>query len=144
MLIDYYRAVGPPLPPRTVRFNSLASAFSTQLRSLMDTLTTTTPYFVRCINPNNRQRHTLFDPSYVRPQLRYCMATTCRHMVVSVMAMRGHVGTMICTSSHRARTPQIRWSDRGATHSQVWLPDQVSTRPGCCQLCSVPFINSLI
>jgi hypothetical protein len=52
------------------RFQSLAGNFARQLQLLMLTLQTTTPYFVRCINPNASKQKLLFDDEYVRPQLR--------------------------------------------------------------------------
>lgn len=61
----------PAAPSRGVRFNSLASSFAQQLKSLMETLNTTTPHFVRCVNPNGRQRPNDFEDHYVRSQLRY-------------------------------------------------------------------------
>ena len=54
-----------------MRFQSLGANFSAQLASLMATLSTTTPYFVRCVNPNNVKRPNYFDDKNVRPQLRY-------------------------------------------------------------------------
>ncbi len=51
-------------------FQSLGSSFSKQLQSLMEMLRSTTPHFVRCINPNQFKRARTFDNEYVRPQLR--------------------------------------------------------------------------
>ncbi len=36
----------------------------------METLQSTTPHFVRCVNPNQFKRSQMYDPDYVRPQLR--------------------------------------------------------------------------
>jgi myosin heavy subunit len=36
----------------------------------METLEETTPFFVRCINPNKTKSKRVFDREYVRPQLR--------------------------------------------------------------------------
>lgn len=55
----------------SMTFNSVSSVFSRQLQSLMDTLTATTPYFIRCIKPNMTKRPREFDADYVCPQLRY-------------------------------------------------------------------------
>ena len=44
--------------------------FSKQLSSLMDMLSGTKPYFIRCIKPNSEKVANNFDWEYVRPQLR--------------------------------------------------------------------------
>jgi myosin V len=51
------------------RFVSVGRMFQQQLFHLMQTLSTTTPYFVRCINPNPRQIANDFDAKYVQPQI---------------------------------------------------------------------------
>ena len=51
-------------------FKSVGSDFQKQLQSLMDTLYSTTPHFVRCVNPNQFKRSQMYDAEYVRPQLR--------------------------------------------------------------------------
>lgn len=51
-------------------FQSVGSMFSKQLGSLMKTLRSTQPHFIRCINPNQFKEPSQFDHEYVRPQLR--------------------------------------------------------------------------
>jgi myosin heavy subunit len=53
------------------RFVSIGSTFSSQLVTLMKTLKTTTPYFVRCASPNGDQLPNKFVWEYVKPQLVY-------------------------------------------------------------------------
>jgi chromosome segregation ATPase len=52
-------------------FTSVSSVFSHQLETLSQTLKQTTPYFVRCIKPNQTKKPWEFVDSYVQPQLRY-------------------------------------------------------------------------
>mmetsp|Transcript_38665 Transcript_38665/g.76103 ORF Transcript_38665/g.76103 Transcript_38665/m.76103 type:complete len:1885 (-) Transcript_38665:85-5739(-) len=55
----------------SMQFNSVSNVFSKQLESLMQTLTATTPYFIRCIKPNTHKSPRSFDAEYVHPQLTY-------------------------------------------------------------------------
>lgn len=50
---------------------TLGSTFQRQLNSLMETLQQTTPYFVRCVNPNNVKKSSDYVRDYVRAQLRW-------------------------------------------------------------------------
>lgn len=54
----------------TKTFLSVGNTFQKQLSSLMETLKSTSPHFVRCVNPNQFKRSEMFDADYVRPQLR--------------------------------------------------------------------------
>eukprot|EP00474_Spongospora_subterranea_P006514 CRZ06972.1 hypothetical protein [Spongospora subterranea] len=58
--------------PRKVQssFSSVSGTFKKQLSSLMDTLNSTSAYFVRCVKPNTSYESWVFDLDYVRPQLR--------------------------------------------------------------------------
>ncbi|CEO99114.1 hypothetical protein PBRA_001019 [Plasmodiophora brassicae] len=51
-------------------FSSVSATFKKQLASLMETLQSTSAYFVRCIKPNTKCESWAFDLDYVRPQLR--------------------------------------------------------------------------
>eukprot|EP01083_Nonionella_stella_P145898 458181_1 len=55
---------------RRGKARSIGSQFKSQLDVLMETLYQTTPFFVRCINPNGRKSPTHFDSEYVLSQLR--------------------------------------------------------------------------
>ncbi|KAM6954047.1 unconventional myosin-X [Aplochiton taeniatus] len=50
---------------------SVSSQFKNSLHSLMATLSTANPFFVRCIKPNNHKRSEHFEPTVVLNQLRY-------------------------------------------------------------------------
>jgi len=69
------RELFPPTPATenlpTSRFVSVGRIFQQQLTSLMSTLQSTTPYFVRCINPNAHQRANDFDWRYIQPQIHF-------------------------------------------------------------------------
>jgi len=52
------------------RFTSVGRVFQGQLTLLLETLKSTTPFFVRCINPNPRQCAGDFDWTYIEPQIR--------------------------------------------------------------------------
>ena len=58
------------------RFRSVSSVFSTQLSSLLNQLQQTSPYFVRCINPNGSKKPDSFEIDYVLKQLRYGNASS--------------------------------------------------------------------
>jgi hypothetical protein len=53
------------------RFKSVGSGFASQLTALMETLTATQPYFIRCASPNSQQLPSKFVWDYVKPQLKY-------------------------------------------------------------------------
>ena len=48
----------------------LAGAFTRQLEALVLTLRQTTPHYVRCVKPNEKQAPAAFEPSFVLHQLR--------------------------------------------------------------------------
>ena len=52
------------------KFSSVSRVFQQQLAALMQTLQSTTPFFIRCVNPNPRQSSGDFDTRYVQPQIR--------------------------------------------------------------------------
>lgn len=54
----------------SMKFKSLGTTFVQSLTALMKTLKTTDPYFVRCINPNDKKQKLTFDDEYTKPQLR--------------------------------------------------------------------------
>eukprot|EP00462_Mataza_sp_D1_P023181 CAMPEP_0175129322 /NCGR_PEP_ID=MMETSP0087-20121206/5405_1 /TAXON_ID=136419 /ORGANISM="Unknown Unknown, Strain D1" /LENGTH=1956 /DNA_ID=CAMNT_0016411453 /DNA_START=136 /DNA_END=6006 /DNA_ORIENTATION=+ len=55
---------------RGSKFRSTSNVFSSGLEELMRTLKQTTPYFVRCIKPNDCKQPKNFNGEYVKPQLR--------------------------------------------------------------------------
>ncbi len=55
---------------KSARFSSVSRVFQQQLHTLMETLHSTTPYFVRCINPNASQKAQKFDVRYIQPQIK--------------------------------------------------------------------------
>ncbi|KAK8712719.1 hypothetical protein V6N13_147948 [Hibiscus sabdariffa] len=63
----------PPLPEETsksAKFSSIGSRFKLQLQSLMDTLNSTEPHYVRCVKPNNKLKPAIFENLNVMQQLR--------------------------------------------------------------------------
>ncbi|XP_077413227.1 unconventional myosin-X [Vanacampus margaritifer] len=50
---------------------TVSSHFKDSLHSLMATLSTSNPFFIRCIKPNTHKMPDLFDPAVVLNQLRY-------------------------------------------------------------------------
>ena len=51
---------------------TLGSTFKASLASLMETLRSTAPNYIRCIKPNEQKAAFLFDPVHVLSQLRAC------------------------------------------------------------------------
>ncbi|KAL0015018.1 hypothetical protein SO802_002087 [Lithocarpus litseifolius] len=63
----------PPLPEessKSSKFSSIGSRFKLQLQSLMETLNTTEPYYIRCVKPNNVLKPAIFENVNVIQQLR--------------------------------------------------------------------------
>ncbi|KAL7159103.1 hypothetical protein ABFS83_01G006500 [Erythranthe nasuta] len=64
----------PPLPEESSRssykFSSVASRFKQQLQSLMETLSSTEPHYVRCVKPNSLNRPHRFENASIIHQLR--------------------------------------------------------------------------
>ncbi|KAJ7955936.1 Myosin [Quillaja saponaria] len=63
----------PPLPEessKSSKFSSIGSRFKLQLQSLMETLNSTEPHYIRCVKPNNALRPAIFENSNVIQQLR--------------------------------------------------------------------------
>ncbi|KAJ7982129.1 Myosin [Quillaja saponaria] len=63
----------PPLPEETSKqskFSSIGSRFKQQLQSLMETLNTTEPHYIRCVKPNTVLKPGIFENFNVLNQLR--------------------------------------------------------------------------
>lgn len=63
----------PPLPEessKSSKFSSIGSRFKLQLQSLMETLSTTEPHYIRCVKPNNVLKPSIFENFNVIQQLR--------------------------------------------------------------------------
>ncbi|GMI94274.1 MYOSIN XI E [Hibiscus trionum] len=63
----------PPLPEETSKsskFSSIGSRFKLQLQSLMDTLNSTEPHYIRCVKPNNKLKPAIFENQNIMQQLR--------------------------------------------------------------------------
>ncbi|XP_061353959.1 myosin-12 [Gastrolobium bilobum] len=63
----------PPLPEETSKqskFSSIGSQFKQQLQSLMETLSTTEPHYIRCVKPNSVLQPGIFENFNVLNQLR--------------------------------------------------------------------------
>ncbi|KAE8038143.1 hypothetical protein FH972_010683 [Carpinus fangiana] len=63
----------PPLPEETSKqskFSSIGTRFKQQLQSLMETLNTTEPHYIRCVKPNTVLKPGIFENFNVLNQLR--------------------------------------------------------------------------
>ncbi|XP_057798033.1 myosin-9-like isoform X2 [Salvia miltiorrhiza] len=67
----------PPVPEETnkssknsSKFSSIGSRFKLQLQSLMDTLNSTEPHYIRCVKPNNQLKPAIFENVNIMQQLR--------------------------------------------------------------------------
>nr|TKV91368.1 hypothetical protein SEVIR_9G091500v2 [Setaria viridis] len=63
----------PPLPEETSKqskFSSIGTRFKQQLQSLMETLSTTEPHYIRCVKPNTVLKPGIFENFNVLNQLR--------------------------------------------------------------------------
>ncbi|KAI4986953.1 hypothetical protein ZWY2020_019583 [Hordeum vulgare] len=55
---------------KSTKFTSIGSSFKQQLQSLLETLSTVEPHYIRCIKPNNVLKPAIFENSNVLQQLR--------------------------------------------------------------------------
>ncbi|XP_010413898.2 PREDICTED: myosin-10-like [Camelina sativa] len=55
---------------KTSKFSSIGSQFKQQLQSLLETLNTTEPHYIRCVKPNNVLKPEIFENANVLHQLR--------------------------------------------------------------------------
>ncbi|VAH61307.1 unnamed protein product [Triticum turgidum subsp. durum] len=63
----------PSLPEessKSSKFSSIGSRFKLQLQSLMETLSSTEPHYIRCVKPNNLLKPAIFENTNVIQQLR--------------------------------------------------------------------------
>ncbi|XP_047307898.1 myosin-17-like [Impatiens glandulifera] len=63
----------PPLPQdssKSSKFSSIGSRFKLQLQSLMETLNSTEPHYIRCVKPNNVLKPAIFENANIIQQLR--------------------------------------------------------------------------
>ncbi|XP_051148594.1 myosin-17-like [Andrographis paniculata] len=63
----------PPLPEessKSSKFSSIGTRFKQQLQSLMETLSSTEPHYIRCVKPNNVLKPAIFENINVIQQLR--------------------------------------------------------------------------
>ncbi|KAK1312173.1 hypothetical protein QJS10_CPA07g00336 [Acorus calamus] len=63
----------PPLPEessKSSKFSSIGSRFKLQLQSLMETLSSTEPHYIRCVKPNNVLKPAIFENFNIIQQLR--------------------------------------------------------------------------
>ncbi|KDP33878.1 hypothetical protein JCGZ_07449 [Jatropha curcas] len=63
----------PPLPEessKSSKFSSIGSRFKLQLQSLMETLSSTEPHYIRCVKPNNVLKPMIFENANIIQQLR--------------------------------------------------------------------------
>ncbi|GAV72973.1 Myosin_head domain-containing protein/IQ domain-containing protein/DIL domain-containing protein/Myosin_N domain-containing protein [Cephalotus follicularis] len=63
----------PPLPEessKSSKFSSIGSRFKLQLQSLMETLNSTEPHYIRCVKPNNVLKPSIFENNNIIQQLR--------------------------------------------------------------------------
>ncbi|KAI7727736.1 hypothetical protein M8C21_005995 [Ambrosia artemisiifolia] len=63
----------PPLPvdsSKSSKFSSIGSRFKLQLQSLMETLSTTEPHYIRCVKPNSVLKPAIFENINIIQQLR--------------------------------------------------------------------------
>uniref|UniRef100_A0A0E0KHK0 Myosin motor domain-containing protein n=1 Tax=Oryza punctata TaxID=4537 RepID=A0A0E0KHK0_ORYPU len=69
----FVAALFPALPEETAKsskFSSIGSRFKLQLQSLMETLSSTEPHYIRCVKPNNLLKPAIFENTNVIQQLR--------------------------------------------------------------------------
>ncbi|KAJ4823434.1 hypothetical protein Tsubulata_039524 [Turnera subulata] len=69
----FVAALFPPLPEessKSSKFSSIGSRFKLQLQSLMETLNSTEPHYIRCVKPNNLLKPAIFENVNIIQQLR--------------------------------------------------------------------------
>ncbi|CAN6441991.1 unnamed protein product [Victoria cruziana] len=69
----FVKSLFPPLPEETSKsskFSSIGSRFKLQLQSLMETLSSTEPHYIRCVKPNNVLKPAIFENFNIIQQLR--------------------------------------------------------------------------
>ncbi|KAF3673789.1 hypothetical protein T459_23418 [Capsicum annuum] len=57
---------------KSSKFSSIGSRFKLQLQSLMETLNSTEPHYIRCVKPNNLLKPAIFENVNIVQQLRCC------------------------------------------------------------------------
>ncbi|KAG4109547.1 hypothetical protein ERO13_1Z049456v2 [Gossypium hirsutum] len=70
---SFVSSLFPPLPEessKSSKFSSIGSGFKLQLQSLLETLSSTEPHYVRCVKPNNALKPAIFENNNVLQQLR--------------------------------------------------------------------------
>ncbi|KAG7988681.1 hypothetical protein I3843_03G199800 [Carya illinoinensis] len=70
---SFVASLFPPLPEessKSSKFSSIGSRFKLQLQSLMETLSSTEPHYIRCVKPNNVLKPAIFENLNVIQQLR--------------------------------------------------------------------------
>ncbi|MCD7450736.1 hypothetical protein HAX54_008297 [Datura stramonium] len=55
---------------KSSKFSSIGSRFKLQLQSLMETLNSTEPHYIRCVKPNNKLKPAIFENVNILQQLR--------------------------------------------------------------------------
>ncbi|XP_023645863.1 myosin-7 isoform X1 [Capsella rubella] len=70
---SFVSSLFPPLPEessKTSKFSSIGSQFKQQLQSLLESLSSTEPHYIRCVKPNNLLKPEIFENSNILHQLR--------------------------------------------------------------------------
>ncbi|WCJ42738.1 Myosin-17 [Euphorbia peplus] len=70
---SFVASLFPPLQEDTSKsskFSSIGSRFKLQLQSLMETLSSTEPHYIRCVKPNNVLKPMIFENANIIQQLR--------------------------------------------------------------------------
>eukprot|EP01018_Ginkgo_biloba_P004121 Gb_41099 [translate_table: standard] len=70
---SFVASLFPPLPEessKSSKFSSIGTRFKQQLQSLMETLSSTEPHYIRCVKPNNLLKPSIFENFNIIQQLR--------------------------------------------------------------------------
>ncbi|GKV11989.1 hypothetical protein SLEP1_g23195 [Rubroshorea leprosula] len=70
---SFVAALFPPSPEessKSSKFSSIGTRFKQQLQSLMETLNSTEPHYIRCVKPNNVLKPAIFENANIIQQLR--------------------------------------------------------------------------